>query len=156
MARAARAGVLIKGGAPLENLGSLNAIAFDKTGTLTEGRPRITDIVPVGGASETDLLMTAVAVERLHRERRGPLARAGALAQHQPQAFLDQRFQRRVLAPRHRLAAFEQIVGQFDGGLQMGHPYQRYGRHGKRGVSVDQGAAGPRPAVRRRRIGSIT
>ena len=73
VARAARAGVLIKGGAPLENLGSLNAIAFDKTGTLTEGRPRITDIVPVGGASETDLLMTAVAVERLSDH---PLAEA--------------------------------------------------------------------------------
>lgn len=55
VARAARAGVLIKGGAPLENLGSLNAIAFDKTGTLTEGRPRITDIVPVGGTKELDL-----------------------------------------------------------------------------------------------------
>ncbi|WP_298124073.1 heavy metal translocating P-type ATPase [Brevundimonas sp.] len=73
VARAARAGVLIKGGAPLENLGSLNAIAFDKTGTLTEGRPRITDIVPLGGASETDLLMTAVAVERLSDH---PLAEA--------------------------------------------------------------------------------
>ncbi|MBX9461107.1 MAG: heavy metal translocating P-type ATPase [Brevundimonas sp.] len=73
VARAARAGVLIKGGAPLENLGSLNAIAFDKTGTLTEGRPRITDIVPVRGSREEELLATAVAVERLSDH---PLAEA--------------------------------------------------------------------------------
>jgi Cd2+/Zn2+-exporting ATPase len=73
VARAARAGVLIKGGAPLENLGSLNAIAFDKTGTLTEGRPRITDVMPVGGTTEADLLATAVAVERLSDH---PLAEA--------------------------------------------------------------------------------
>jgi Cd2+/Zn2+-exporting ATPase len=65
VARAARGGVLVKGGAALENLGSLKAIAFDKTGTLTEGRPRITDVVPVDGASETDLLAVAVAVEGL-------------------------------------------------------------------------------------------
>lgn len=73
VARAARAGVLIKGGAPLENLGSLNAIAFDKTGTLTEGRPRITDVMPVRGTKEADLLATAVAVERLSDH---PLAEA--------------------------------------------------------------------------------
>lgn len=73
VARAARAGVLIKGGAPLENLGSLNAIAFDKTGTLTEGRPRITDIVPVRGTRQADLLASAVAVERLSDH---PLAEA--------------------------------------------------------------------------------
>lgn len=65
VARAARGGVLVKGGAPLENLGSLSAIAFDKTGTLTEGRPRITDIVPAEGVSEEDLLRVAVAVEQL-------------------------------------------------------------------------------------------
>ena len=65
VARAARGGVLVKGGAPLENLGSLKAIAFDKTGTLTEGRPRITDVVPVDGASEEDLLSIAVATESL-------------------------------------------------------------------------------------------
>lgn len=65
VARAARGGVLIKGGAPLENLGSLSAIAFDKTGTLTEGRPRITDIVPAKDVSENELLAIAVAVEQL-------------------------------------------------------------------------------------------
>ncbi|MEG0974550.1 MAG: heavy metal translocating P-type ATPase [Comamonas sp.] len=63
--RAARAGVLIKGGAPLEELGSLNAMAFDKTGTLTEGRPRITEVVPTTGTTEEELLTVAVAVESL-------------------------------------------------------------------------------------------
>lgn len=65
VARAARGGVLVKGGAPLEHLGSLSAIAFDKTGTLTEGRPRITDIDPAPGVTEEELLTVAVAVEGL-------------------------------------------------------------------------------------------
>ncbi|MDA8255276.1 MAG: heavy metal translocating P-type ATPase [Betaproteobacteria bacterium] len=62
IARAARGGVLIKGGAHLENLGVLTAIAFDKTGTLTVGKPEVTDIVAVGG-SEDVLLKIAAAVE---------------------------------------------------------------------------------------------
>lgn len=65
VARAARGGVLVKGGAPLENLGALKAIAFDKTGTLTEGRPQITDVMPAPGVSSEDLLTVAVAVEAL-------------------------------------------------------------------------------------------
>lgn len=65
VARAARGGVLIKGGGPLENLGRLRAIAFDKTGTLTEGKPRITDVVSYGDISEADFLRTAIAVEQL-------------------------------------------------------------------------------------------
>lgn len=73
VARAARGGVLVKGGAPLENLGSLKAIAFDKTGTLTEGRPRITDVVTLGGTDEYELLGIAVAVESLSDH---PLAQA--------------------------------------------------------------------------------
>ncbi|WP_336696358.1 heavy metal translocating P-type ATPase [Delftia acidovorans] len=65
IARAARGGVLIKGGAPLEELGSLNSIAFDKTGTLTEGQPRITDVVPLEGVTQEELLEVAIAVESL-------------------------------------------------------------------------------------------
>lgn len=63
VARAARAGVLIKGGAPLEDLGQLTAIAFDKTGTLTEGRPKFTNAIPFGETSKEELLSVAVAVE---------------------------------------------------------------------------------------------
>lgn len=65
VARAARGGVLIKGGAPLENLGALGAIAFDKTGTLTEGKPRLTDVVPAAGVNESELLRAAISIEKL-------------------------------------------------------------------------------------------
>ena len=60
--RAARGGVLIKGGMHLENLGALTAIAFDKTGTLTLGKPVVTDVIAVSG-DETHLLIVAAAVE---------------------------------------------------------------------------------------------
>ena len=65
VARAARGGVLVKGGAPLEQLGRLQAIAFDKTGTLTEGKPRLVDVVAADGASKEELLRVAIAVEKL-------------------------------------------------------------------------------------------
>lgn len=65
VARAARGGVLIKGGGPLEHLGTLGAIAFDKTGTLTEGKPRLTDVVTSDGVAEDELLRVAIAVEGL-------------------------------------------------------------------------------------------
>jgi len=65
IARAARGGVLIKGGGPLEELGSLTAIAFDKTGTLTEGKPNLTAVLGFNGVSEDEVLEIAVAVEKL-------------------------------------------------------------------------------------------
>lgn len=65
VARAARGGVLVKGGAPLEQLGRLTAIAFDKTGTLTEGKPKLVDVVPAEGVDEKDLLRVAIGVEVL-------------------------------------------------------------------------------------------
>jgi Cd2+/Zn2+-exporting ATPase len=65
VARAARGGVLVKGGGPLESLGTVRAIAFDKTGTLTEGKPRVTDVAPAPGVDERDFLAVLVAVEAL-------------------------------------------------------------------------------------------
>ncbi|HBK92656.1 MAG TPA: heavy metal translocating P-type ATPase [Parvularcula sp.] len=63
IARAGRGGVLIKGGAALENLGALSVVAFDKTGTLTEGKPKLVDIAPALGVAEADLLAVTVAIE---------------------------------------------------------------------------------------------
>lgn len=63
--RAARGGVLIKGGRPLEDLGELTALAFDKTGTLTEGKPKLTVVAPHGSVTEKELLTVATAVEKL-------------------------------------------------------------------------------------------
>jgi Cd2+/Zn2+-exporting ATPase len=63
VARAGQLGVLVKGGGPLEELGTLRALAFDKTGTLTEGRPRLTDLAPAEGIDEGELLAVTVAVE---------------------------------------------------------------------------------------------
>ncbi|MBO9592614.1 MAG: heavy metal translocating P-type ATPase [Niabella sp.] len=65
VARAARSGVLIKGGKPLEALGALSAIAFDKTGTLTRGRPALTGVYPLNGMTEEQLLEIVIAVEQL-------------------------------------------------------------------------------------------
>ncbi|TWT67368.1 heavy metal translocating P-type ATPase [Allorhodopirellula solitaria] len=73
IARAARGGILIKGGGPLESLGGLNSIAFDKTGTLTTGHPKVTDIRVADGVDERELLRFAVAVESLSNH---PLAQA--------------------------------------------------------------------------------
>ncbi len=63
---AAKNGVLIKGGAYLEETGALSVIAFDKTGTLTKGVPEVTDIITAGeGINEHELLRAAASVEKL-------------------------------------------------------------------------------------------
>ena len=70
---ATRRGVLIKGGAYLEQAGSLRAIAFDKTGTLTGGTPRVTDVVSLNGDGGELVLARAAAIESASEH---PLARA--------------------------------------------------------------------------------
>ena len=63
MAWFARHGVLIKGGAAIERLAACDTFAFDKTGTLTFGRPELASLVPLGGASEPELLRLAAGAE---------------------------------------------------------------------------------------------
>jgi Cd2+/Zn2+-exporting ATPase len=70
---ASRRGMLIKGGAALEEAGRARVVAFDKTGTLTLGRPAVTRVMPCGGRGERELVATAAAVEHGSEH---PLARA--------------------------------------------------------------------------------
>jgi Cd2+/Zn2+-exporting ATPase len=73
LASAAREGVLIKGGLHVETPGRLRAVALDKTGTLTEGRPRVREVVALGGHDETELLAIVAAMESRSEH---PLAKA--------------------------------------------------------------------------------
>jgi len=61
--KGAEAGILIRGAEVLERARNLNAVVFDKTGTLTRGEPNVTDIAPLAGASDADVLRLAAAVE---------------------------------------------------------------------------------------------
>ena len=66
-------GILIKGGESLENAYRLRTVVFDKTGTLTRGEPDVTDIIPVSGIAEMEILQAALDIEAVSEH---PLARA--------------------------------------------------------------------------------
>ncbi len=73
LTRASRRGVLIKGGAHLEEMATLRGVIFDKTGTLTQGSPRVRQVLPVAGESPDEILRVAAAVEARGRH---PIGRA--------------------------------------------------------------------------------
>lgn len=73
IARAAQKGVLIKGGKALEDLGEITTMAFDKTGTLTEGKPKLTNVIPINNCDEKELIRIVLEVESLSNH---PLAKA--------------------------------------------------------------------------------
>jgi Cu+-exporting ATPase len=62
--RGAQAGILIRNAEAIEVLERVTTVVVDKTGTLTEGKPRLTQIIPVGGVTETELLLVAASVEQ--------------------------------------------------------------------------------------------
>jgi Cu+-exporting ATPase len=102
----AGAGVLIRNAAALEQAGAIDILVLDKTGTLTLGKPAVTDIVPLDGAGEDEVLRIAASEERASEH---PLARA----------IVAQAAERNLaLAP---VSAFEAVAGrgvraEIDGG----------------------------------------
>jgi Cd2+/Zn2+-exporting ATPase len=65
LGRAARDGILIKGGAYLEAVGRVDAVLLDKTGTVTEGTPKVVEVRSAGGLTEDEVLRLAATVERM-------------------------------------------------------------------------------------------
>lgn len=86
LARAARLGVLFKGGGALEEFGAARTIGFDKTGTLTEGRMKLTDLVPFG-ISRPELLTLTAAIESASEH---PIAQAIVTAASADEASAEQ------------------------------------------------------------------
>ncbi len=71
--RGAENGILVKSGGALEVARKIDVVVLDKTGTITSGRPRVTDIVPLTGLSETELLHAVASAEKRSEH---PLAEA--------------------------------------------------------------------------------
>jgi Cu+-exporting ATPase len=71
-------GILIKGGEVLERARAITTVIFDKTGTLTEGKPSLTDVIPIGGREVEDLLRAAASAERASEHPLGEAIVRGA------------------------------------------------------------------------------
>ena len=85
IARAARHGVLFKGGAYLETLGMVDVVAFDKTGTITPGKPVVNSVWAAGEFDQNRLLGLAASVERHSEHHLGEAVIAEATRRGIPQ-----------------------------------------------------------------------
>ena len=65
LSRAARAGVIIKGGAAIEGLGAARSVLLDKTGTLTAGHPSVHEVVALGDVADDEVLRLAASLDQL-------------------------------------------------------------------------------------------
>ncbi|MBC8104126.1 MAG: cation-translocating P-type ATPase, partial [Cytophagales bacterium] len=152
IARAARGGVLVKGGAYLEALAGVRRVALDKTGTLTTGEPVVTHLLPAPGFAPEDLLTVAAAAERqsshpiaaaVVREslRRGlpelAVSEAGTVPGHGVTALLNGEralvgtplllTERGIAVSREVLAAVDQLSAQGSTTLVVSHGDQVLG-----------------------------
>jgi heavy metal translocating P-type ATPase len=103
--RAARHGIIVKGGAALERIGQVQAVVFDKTGTLTMGTPTVERIVPTDGYDEGAILRLAAGLEQLSNH---PMARALVSA-------ASERWERIPLPTDVTEAAGQGVSGYVDG-----------------------------------------
>jgi Cu+-exporting ATPase len=76
--RGAGMGILIKGGESLERIQALTTVALDKTGTVTEGKPRLTDVLPLGDLLADEVLRLAAGLERASEHPLGQAVVHGA------------------------------------------------------------------------------
>jgi Cd2+/Zn2+-exporting ATPase len=121
LSRLANLGVLVKGGAQLDSLATIEAIAFDKTGTLTHGRPRVTNIATLNCAHEAansddcnhcdDMVAVAASVERASEH---PVAHAIMEAAQQRNGVGHVQHARDVQAHPGK-----GVSGELDGGRQV-------------------------------------
>jgi heavy metal translocating P-type ATPase len=79
--RAAREGIIVKGGTAIEQVGQAQAVVFDKTGTLTIGSPVVSQVVSLNGLDSNELLRRAASVEQLSSHLLGQAMAEGAVSQ---------------------------------------------------------------------------
>ncbi|WP_233201125.1 heavy metal translocating P-type ATPase [Chromobacterium alticapitis] len=124
LASAARHGLLVKGGAPLEMAARIDTVCFDKTGTLTQGEPRVTRVISLSEKDENTALACAAALDS-HSTH--PLAKA----------VLDEAAQRGIAPPAADQVS--ELVGRGVSGWVDGRHLQL----GSRRLADEQGALTP-------------